>query len=64
MTALVTGSPRYASASAFELLERHCGDLLRGIVLAVDRHLVVGAHFALNGGNVLSGFVIAWRFAT
>ena len=34
-----------------ELLQHHRGDLLRGVALAVDRHLVVRAHLALDRGD-------------
>ena len=34
-----------------QLLENHCGNLLRGIGLVVDGHFVVGAHFTFDGGN-------------
>ena len=32
-----------------QLLQDHGGDLLRGVLLAVDGHLVVGAHLTLDG---------------
>ena len=35
----------------FELLQHHRGDLLRGVVLVVDRHLVVRAHLTLDRGD-------------
>ncbi len=35
----------------FQLLQDHCRDFLRRIVLAVDRSAVVGAHFSLDRGN-------------
>ena len=34
-----------------ELLQHHRGDLLRGVALVVDRHLVVRAHLALDRGD-------------
>ena len=38
-----------------QLLQDHCGDFLRGVLLAVNVHLVVGAHVALDGRNGLIG---------
>ena len=38
-----------------QLLQDHCGDFLRGVLLAINVHLVVGAHVALNGRNGLIG---------
>ena len=42
---------------ALELLENHCGDFLRRIGFAVDGHLIIGAHLALDGrdGSVRIG---------
>ncbi len=51
MTASVTGSPRIALGIRFELLQDHRGDFLRRIFMAVDGHLVVGAHLALDGSD-------------
>ena len=34
-----------------QLLQDHCGDLLRGVGLVVDIDLVVGAHLTLDGGD-------------
>ncbi len=36
---------------ALELLQDHRGDLLRGVGLAVDGDLMIGAHLALDGGD-------------
>ena len=36
---------------ALQLLQDHGADLLRGVALAVDGHLVVGAHLTLDGGD-------------
>ena len=34
-----------------QLLQNHCGNLLRGVCLVVYIHLVIGAHLALDGGD-------------
>ncbi len=47
----------------FKLLEDHCGDLLRGVLLAVNVYLVVAAHVSFNGSNgsarVCNGLVLS-----
>ena len=48
MTAWLTGSPRYASASRFSFWSDAGADLLRGVRLAVDVDGPVGAHVALH----------------
>ena len=36
---------------SLQLLEDHGGDLLRGVLLAVDVYFIIAAHFTLDGGN-------------
>ena len=45
------GLAQIALGVGLELLEDHRGDLLGGVVLAVDGHPVVGAHLPLDGGD-------------
>ena len=40
---------------SLQLLQHHGGDLLGGVLLAVDVHLVVGAHLTLDGSNGAGG---------
>ena len=51
MTALVTGLAQVSLRVGLQLLQDHSGDLLGGVALAVDGHLVVGTHFTLDGGH-------------
>ena len=38
-----------------KLLEHHCGNFLRSVLLSVDIHLVIAAHMALDGDNCSVG---------
>ncbi len=58
MTACVTFC-QISLSVRLQLLQDHSGDLLRGVALAVDVHLVVGAHLTLDGEMVRSGLVTA-----
>ena len=65
MTASVTVLAQIGLGVRLQLLQDHGGDLLRGVALAVDRHLIVRSPmWRLMDDMVRSGLVTAWRFAT
>ena len=43
------GGPEVGFRIGFQLLKYHCADRLRGVALSVHVHLIIGAHFALDG---------------
>ena len=45
------GFAQVAFGVRLQLLQDHGADLLRVVVLAVDGHMVIGAHLALDGGD-------------
>ena len=45
------GGAQVSLGIGLHLLQDHCGDLLRGVVLTVDGGLEIGAHVALDGAD-------------
>ena len=60
MTASVTGLAQISLGVSLQLLQDHSADLLGSVLLAVQGHLVVGAHLKrLMEATVFSGLVMA-----
>ena len=55
MTASVTGLAQISLGVSLQLLQDHSADLLGSVLLAVQGHLVVGAHLTLDGRNGVVG---------